>query len=62
MRRALDLARLGLGQTAPNPAVGCVVLDAGGQVRQMKDGRALSLSLPARLNLHPLPLSFFFFA
>lgn len=27
MRRALGLARLGLGKTAPNPAVGCVVVD-----------------------------------
>lgn len=25
MRRALELARLGLGRTAPNPAVGCVI-------------------------------------
>jgi diaminohydroxyphosphoribosylaminopyrimidine deaminase/5-amino-6-(5-phosphoribosylamino)uracil reductase len=31
MRRALDLARNALGQTAPNPAVGCVVVK-GGQV------------------------------
>lgn len=32
MRRALALARRGLGATAPNPAVGCVVTDAGGAV------------------------------
>lgn len=32
MRRALDLARRGLGATAPNPAVGCVVTDAGGTI------------------------------
>lgn len=32
MRRALDLARRGLGATAPNPAVGCVVTDAGGVI------------------------------
>jgi hypothetical protein len=32
MRRALDLAALGLGRTRPNPAVGCVVLDADGEV------------------------------
>lgn len=30
MERALDLARRGIGLTAPNPAVGCVLLDAGG--------------------------------
>lgn len=32
MRHALALARRGLGQTAPNPSVGCVVLDAQGRV------------------------------
>jgi diaminohydroxyphosphoribosylaminopyrimidine deaminase/5-amino-6-(5-phosphoribosylamino)uracil reductase len=32
MRRAIDLARAGLGQTSPNPSVGCVVLDAAGAV------------------------------
>jgi diaminohydroxyphosphoribosylaminopyrimidine deaminase/5-amino-6-(5-phosphoribosylamino)uracil reductase len=32
MRRALELARLGLGKTAPNPAVGCVVVDAQGTI------------------------------
>jgi len=32
MRRALELARLGLGRTAPNPAVGCVVVSASGRV------------------------------
>lgn len=32
MSRALDLARTALGRTAPNPAVGCVILDAGGAV------------------------------
>ena len=30
MARAVDLAARGLGHTAPNPVVGCVVLDAGG--------------------------------
>ena len=29
MRRALELAMLGLGSTAPNPMVGCVVVHAG---------------------------------
>eukprot|EP00803_Ostreobium_quekettii_P008419 evm.model.scf_1028.7 EVM.evm.TU.scf_1028.7 scf_1028:42815-43105(+) len=29
MRRALGLARRGLGATAPNPAVGCVVVKNG---------------------------------
>jgi pyrimidine deaminase RibD-like protein len=33
LRRALDLAALGLGRTRPDPAVGCVVLDADGEVR-----------------------------
>ena len=32
MRRALQLAALGAGRTSPNPLVGCVVLDADGQL------------------------------
>ncbi|MEU6735152.1 bifunctional diaminohydroxyphosphoribosylaminopyrimidine deaminase/5-amino-6-(5-phosphoribosylamino)uracil reductase RibD [Streptomyces physcomitrii] len=32
MRRALALAARGLGATSPNPVVGCVVLDARGEV------------------------------
>ena len=32
MRRALELARHGIGVTSPNPAVGCVILDRDGQV------------------------------
>jgi diaminohydroxyphosphoribosylaminopyrimidine deaminase / 5-amino-6-(5-phosphoribosylamino)uracil reductase len=32
MRRALDLARRGIGVTSPNPAVGSVILDRAGQV------------------------------
>ena len=32
MRRALQLAALGRGRTSPNPLVGCVVLDAAGQL------------------------------
>ena len=32
MSRALELARRGIGVTSPNPAVGCVILDQGGQV------------------------------
>jgi diaminohydroxyphosphoribosylaminopyrimidine deaminase/5-amino-6-(5-phosphoribosylamino)uracil reductase len=32
MRRALELARRGIGVTSPNPAVGCVILDCAGQV------------------------------
>ena len=32
MRMALDLARRGLGQTAPNPAVGCVIVSRDGAV------------------------------
>ncbi|MFT2015998.1 bifunctional diaminohydroxyphosphoribosylaminopyrimidine deaminase/5-amino-6-(5-phosphoribosylamino)uracil reductase RibD [Streptomyces sp. 796.1] len=32
MRRAIALAARGLGHTRPNPVVGCVVLDAAGQV------------------------------
>ena len=32
MRRALDLARLGWGSTAPNPMVGAVVVSGGGEV------------------------------
>jgi diaminohydroxyphosphoribosylaminopyrimidine deaminase / 5-amino-6-(5-phosphoribosylamino)uracil reductase len=31
MRRALELARRGIGVTSPNPAVGCVILDRAGQ-------------------------------
>ncbi|MBO3745482.1 bifunctional diaminohydroxyphosphoribosylaminopyrimidine deaminase/5-amino-6-(5-phosphoribosylamino)uracil reductase RibD [Streptosporangiaceae bacterium NEAU-GS5] len=32
MRRAIGLAARGLGTTSPNPVVGCVILDAAGQV------------------------------
>ena len=32
MRRALELARRGIGVTSPNPAVGCVILDRVGEV------------------------------
>jgi diaminohydroxyphosphoribosylaminopyrimidine deaminase/5-amino-6-(5-phosphoribosylamino)uracil reductase len=32
MRRALELARHGVGLSSPNPAVGCVILDSAGQV------------------------------
>ena len=32
MQRALQLASLGAGRTSPNPMVGCVVLDAAGQL------------------------------
>jgi diaminohydroxyphosphoribosylaminopyrimidine deaminase / 5-amino-6-(5-phosphoribosylamino)uracil reductase len=32
MRRAISLATLGLGETSPNPSVGAVILDAGGEV------------------------------
>ncbi len=32
MKRALDLARRGIGVSSPNPAVGCVILDRAGQV------------------------------
>jgi len=32
MHRALELARRGIALTSPNPAVGCVLLDAAGQV------------------------------
>lgn len=32
MRRALELARRGIGVTSPTPAVGCVILDRAGQV------------------------------
>ena len=32
MKRALELARRGIGVTSPNPAVGCVSLDRAGQV------------------------------
>jgi len=32
MQRALQLAALGAGRTSPNPLVGCVVLDAQGQL------------------------------
>ncbi len=32
MQRALELARRGIGVTSPNPAVGCVILDAAGQL------------------------------
>ena len=31
MRRAVELAGRGIGSTSPNPVVGCVVLDAGGE-------------------------------
>lgn len=32
MRRAIALAARGLGSTSPNPVVGCVILDAAGQI------------------------------
>ncbi|CAM5645950.1 Riboflavin biosynthesis protein RibD OS=Streptomyces alboniger OX=132473 GN=ribD PE=3 SV=1 [Streptomyces alboniger] len=32
MRRAIALAARGLGSTSPNPVVGCVVLDASGEI------------------------------
>jgi diaminohydroxyphosphoribosylaminopyrimidine deaminase / 5-amino-6-(5-phosphoribosylamino)uracil reductase len=32
MRRAIALAAAGLGETSPNPSVGCVLLDAAGQL------------------------------
>jgi diaminohydroxyphosphoribosylaminopyrimidine deaminase/5-amino-6-(5-phosphoribosylamino)uracil reductase len=32
LRRALDLARKGIGLTSPNPCVGAVVVDHGGQI------------------------------
>jgi diaminohydroxyphosphoribosylaminopyrimidine deaminase / 5-amino-6-(5-phosphoribosylamino)uracil reductase len=32
MKRALELARRGIGVSSPNPAVGCVILDRAGQV------------------------------
>lgn len=32
MQRALELARRGIGVASPNPVVGCVILDRGGQV------------------------------
>src|SRR6266508_1250470 len=32
MRRAVALAAAGLGETSPNPSVGCVLLDAAGRV------------------------------
>ncbi|MDM4718535.1 bifunctional diaminohydroxyphosphoribosylaminopyrimidine deaminase/5-amino-6-(5-phosphoribosylamino)uracil reductase RibD [Micromonospora sp. WMMA1363] len=32
MRRAVELAARGLGTTSPNPVVGCVLLDADGQI------------------------------
>jgi diaminohydroxyphosphoribosylaminopyrimidine deaminase/5-amino-6-(5-phosphoribosylamino)uracil reductase len=31
-QRALDIAALGIGQVSPNPLVGCVITDAGGEV------------------------------
>jgi diaminohydroxyphosphoribosylaminopyrimidine deaminase/5-amino-6-(5-phosphoribosylamino)uracil reductase len=31
MRRAIELSARGLGTTSPNPAVGCVILDAAGE-------------------------------
>ncbi len=32
MRRALELARRGIGVSSPNPAVGCVILNSAGQL------------------------------
>ena len=32
MQRALELARLGIAVSSPNPAVGCMILDRDGQV------------------------------
>ncbi len=61
MRRALDLARRGLGRTHPNPAVGCVVLDAGGEVRMggAGDGARAGLSFNLPFSSISLPFSLF---
>src|SRR5690606_7488865 len=32
MTRAVELAARGLGRTAPNPVVGCIILDADGRI------------------------------
>jgi pyrimidine deaminase RibD-like protein len=61
MSRALELARLGLGQTLPNPSVGCVlVYDDGiiGEGRTQAGGRphgeavALEMAGPAAAGCH----------
>lgn len=44
MRQAVRLARLGLGHTAPNPAVGCVIV---------KDGQARRPALWCTLVFEP---------
>lgn len=38
MRRALDLARGALGKTAPNPAVGCVIVKDGAVIAEAATG------------------------
>ena len=48
MRQAVRLARLGLGHTAPNPAVGCVIV---------KDGQARRPACGARWSLSPVFLA-----
>ena len=39
MRRALELARKGLGSTEPNPAVGCVIVAAAGGEEEGEEGK-----------------------
>ncbi|MEV0202732.1 hypothetical protein AB0H81_40735, partial [Nonomuraea sp. NPDC050691] len=47
MARAVELAARGHGTTSPNPVVGCVILDAAGQVAGER--RRNDLARPARL-------------
>lgn len=44
MRRALELARTGLGQTSPNPSIGCVIVGRDG--RTIGEGRTQAAGGP----------------
>jgi len=46
MRRAIELARRGLGRTAPNPAVGCVIVKDGQARRHKSSAAAVRSCLP----------------
>ena len=56
MRQALELAKRGLGHTAPNPAVGCVIVQQGRYTSNSR-GQLKGLSLRVDGWLHRVPLS-----
>jgi len=64
MHRALSLARRGIALTAPNPAVGCVLLDASGQLAgegwhqyDLKDHAEIAALKAAGCPIHSAPFA-----